>query len=65
MSRDYVAGRGKSALIAAAYRNLQAKVYNLTEDQVIATFHDFETFFDTIDLTILIEKARGLQFPLA
>ena len=65
MTRDYdTAGKGKSALIAAAYRNLQAEVYNLTEDQVIATCHDFEKFFDTIDLPILIEQAREFKFPL-
>ena len=36
------AGTGKSALVAAAYRNLKTEVYNITEEQVIATFHDFE-----------------------
>jgi len=44
------AGTGKSAKIAAAYRNLKAEVFNITEERVIVTFHDFEKFFDTIHL---------------
>jgi len=43
------AGKGKSALLAAAYRSIKAEVYGQTEDQVIAVFHDFEKIFDTID----------------
>lgn len=39
------AGKGKSALLAAACRNIKAEVYGQTEDQVIAVFHDFENFF--------------------
>ena len=58
------AGKGKSALLAAAYRSIKAEVYSQTEDQVIAVFHDFEKFFDTIDLPILIEKALELDFPV-
>jgi len=58
------AGKGKSALLAAAYRSIKAEVYGQTEDQVIAVFHDFEKFFDTIDIPILIEKALELQFPV-
>ena len=57
-------GKGKSALIAAAYRGLQAEIYSYTEEQVIGFFHDFEKFFDTIDIPILIEKALELQFPV-
>jgi len=37
-------GKGKSALMAAAYRGLQAEIYNYTEEQVIGVFHDFENF---------------------
>jgi len=58
------AGKGKSALLAAAYRSIKAEVYGQTEDQVIAVFHDFEKFFDTIDIPILIEKAIELEFPI-
>jgi len=57
-------GKGKSALIAAAYRGLHAEIYNYTEEQVIGVFHDFEKFFDTIDLAILLEKAVEAQFPI-
>ena len=57
-------GKGKSALTAAAYRGLQAEVYNYTEEQMIAAFHDFAIFFDTIDLQILMHKAIGLEFPI-
>lgn len=32
------AGKGKSALLAAAYRSLEAEVYNYTEEQVIGVF---------------------------
>ena len=42
------AGKRKSALIAAANRNLKCEVYAFTKEQVIATFHDFEKFFDSI-----------------
>lgn len=57
-------GKGKSARLAAAYRSIKAEVYGQTEDQVIAVFHDFEKFFDTIDIPTLIEKALELQFPV-
>ena len=32
------AGKGKSALLAAAYRSIEAEVYNYTEEQVIGVF---------------------------
>jgi len=57
------AGKGKSALLAAAYRSIKAEVYSLTEDQVIGVFHDFAKFFDTIDIEILINKAIEADFP--
>jgi len=53
MTGDFdTSGKGKSALIATAYRGLQAEVYKYTEEQVIGVFHDFEKFFDTTDLEI-------------
>jgi len=58
------AGKGKSALLAAAYRSIKAEVYSLTEDQVIGVFHDFAKFFDTIDIEILINKAIEADFPM-
>ena len=57
-------GKGKSALIAAACTGLQAEVLNYTEEQVIGAFHDFAQFFDTIDINILIEKAKEADFPI-
>ena len=39
MTGDFdTAGKGKSALIAAAYRNFEAEVYSYTEEQVIGGF---------------------------
>lgn len=58
------AGKGKSVLLAAAYRSIKAEVYGQTEDQVIAVCHDCEKFFDTIDMPILIEQALELDFPI-
>lgn len=58
------AGKGKSALIAAAYRGLQAETYKYTEEQVIGVFHDFEKIFDTIDLATLMQKTRECNFPI-
>jgi len=58
------AGKGKSALLAAAYRSIKAEVYGQTEDQVITVLHDFEKFFDTLDLPVLIEQALELDFPI-
>ena len=57
-------GKGKSALMAAAYRGLEAEIYSYTEEQVIGVFHDFDKFFDTIDLSILIDKAIEHEFPI-
>lgn len=34
------AGKGKSALIVAAFRVLEARVYGYTEEQAVAAFHD-------------------------
>jgi len=65
MTGDFdTSGKGKSALIAAAYRGLQAEIYKYTEEQVIGVFHDFEKFFDTIDLEILMQKALEHNFPI-
>jgi len=57
-------GKGKSAMKAAAYRGLQAAIYKYTEEQVIEVSHDFEKFFDTIDLEILMQKALEHIFPI-
>lgn len=57
-------GKGKSALIAAAYRGLQAEIYKYTDEQVIGVFHDFEKIFDTIDLEILMQKTIEHNFPI-
>ena len=57
-------GKGKAALTAAAYRGLEAEVYQYTEEQVIGAFHDFAKFFDTIDIKILIQQAKEHQFPI-
>jgi len=65
VSEDFdMSGKGKSALVASAYRGLQAEIYKYTEEQVICVFHDFEKFFDTIDLEMLMNKAIELQFPI-
>jgi len=58
------AGKCKSALMAAAYRSIEAEVYNYTEEQVIGVFHDMAKFFDTIDIPILISRAKELEFPV-
>lgn len=58
------AGKGKFALLAAAYRSIKAEIYGQTEDQVIAVCQDFEKFFDRIDLPILTENALELDFPV-
>lgn len=65
MEQPYdTSGKGKSALIAAAYRGLQAEIYNYTEEQYIGVFHDFGKIFDTIDLSILMESAVEASFPI-
>lgn len=65
MTGDFdTSGKGKSALVAAAYRGLQAEIYKYTEEQVIGVFHDFEKFFDTIDLEILMQQATEHNFPI-
>ena len=65
MTGDFdTAGKGKSALIAAAHRNLEAEVYTFTEEQVIGVCQDMAKFFDPIDMPILINKAIGLGFPI-
>ena len=56
--------KGKSALIAAAYRNLEAEVYSYTEEQVIALFQDMAKFLEIVDIPFLIKKAYELGFPL-
>ena len=58
------AGKGKSALLAAAYRSIEAEVYNYTEEQVIGVFHDMAKFFDTIDIPVLVSKAKELEVPV-
>jgi len=58
------AGKGKSALIAAAYRNQEAEVYSYTQEQVIGVFHDMANLFDIIHIPFPINKAYGLGFPL-
>jgi len=64
-SEDFdMSGKGKSALVASAYRGLQAEIYKYTEEQVIGVFHDFEKFFDIVDLEVLMNKAIELQFPI-
>jgi len=65
MTADFdTSGTGQSALVAAAYRGLEAEVYRYTEEQVIGVFHDFDKFFDSIDTTILINKALEVNFPI-
>jgi len=50
--------------MAAAHRGLEAKIYNYTEEQIIGVFRDFDKFFDTIDLSILMDKAVEHVFPI-
>lgn len=57
-------GKGRSALIAVAYRNLEAEVYSCTEEQVIGVLHVMVKFSDTIDIPVLINTAYELGFPL-
>lgn len=59
-----LAGKGKSALVAAAYRSLAAEGYSHTKEQVIGVVHDMAIFFDTISIPVLINTALELRFPL-
>jgi len=64
MTADFdTSGKGKSALVAAAYRGLEAEVYKYTEEQVIGVCHDFDKFFDSIDIPVLLNKAIDVNFP--
>ena len=51
-------GKGKSAVIAAAPRRLEAEVYGYTEQQVIGFFHDMAKFFDAIGSKLQTERQR-------
>ena len=53
MTGDFdTAGKGRSALIAA--------VYSYTAEQVIGVSHDMAKIFDTMDISILINKSVEL-----
>lgn len=58
------AGKGKSALVVAAFRGLEAAVYTYTEQQVIDALHDVAKFFDIINIPILINKGIEHNFPI-
>ena len=61
---DYDSARiGGSALHAALKRNLRAEVAFWLGHESAAMFNDFEKFFDTIDIKILIQNALDEGFP--
>ena len=59
------AAPGKAALDAALLRPLQAEIAVLNKESCVGVFWDFEKFFDTIDLNVLIQEARAVGFPLS
>ncbi len=55
---------GSSALTAALCRNLQMEVASLLGFHSAAIFDDYEKFFDTMDVPILIQEAAAVKYPL-
>ena len=56
---------GSSALSAALKRNLKAEVSKWLGKEFAAIFNDYEKYFDTLDLCVLMEEAIYCQFPLS
>ena len=57
------AGKGSSALESALIRNMLAELAHWNNEYSAAILHDFEKFFDTIDIPILLNQAIKNQFP--
>ena len=55
---------GSSALDSAFERHLTAEIAIATGEKASAALWDFEKFFDTICVTLLIQHALDLCFPL-
>ena len=55
------AGKGSSALEPALIRNMRAEIAHWNNEFSAAILHDFEKFFDTIDIPILINQAIKKQ----
>ena len=63
-SGDYDAARiGGSALKAALDRNLRAEIAHWLDRHSAAVFNDFQNFFDTLDIPVLIKNALEVGFP--
>ena len=54
---------GSSALQAALVRNLRAELGFWLGEHVASVFNDFEKFFDSIDIPILLQEAIHCNFP--
>ncbi len=57
------AGKGKSAIVAAALRNLRAEFHNVLGYVVVGAFNDIEKFFDSIKLESLFHATTQHSFP--
>ncbi len=57
------AGKGKSALVAAAVLNIKAEVYATLGLFIISAFHDIKKFFDSMNLDILFQAVMDEDFP--
>ncbi len=55
---------GSSALTAALKRNVWAEVAHLLGEFSASVFNDFEKFFDTLDIPILLAEAIAVSFPI-
>ena len=58
------AGKGKSALVAAAASSIFGEVYDIRGIDVISMYNDFEQFVDSLDLVILMQVWFSIGFPI-
>ena len=54
---------GRSALRAALGRGMQAELAHLLGEKTGGLFHDWEKFFDTININVLLSEALHTDYP--
>ena len=57
------AGIGSSALLAALKRNLKAEIAFWLDRVFLGVFNDYEKFFDSISIDLLLEECVRTSFP--
>ena len=54
---------GSSALLAALGRALQAEIAEMRNQKIGTFFHDYQKFFDSLDVSELLEQALHTSYP--